>query len=157
MRWSNPGEDEQDEKEQRIASRSLVKCANKSHNCFPLTLLSFHCRMKLKVICGQSQNKETFISNFLDVFNYLRPLEHRICSVRVPAAHIRNTHIHIYIYIYVSNGALQVVPLYIQNISQQGSQTSQVRCASLLIINYNFLRGSETLSKILKDFFQNIF
>lgn len=32
MRWSNPGDDE--EEEQRIASRLLVKCANKSHNCF---------------------------------------------------------------------------------------------------------------------------
>lgn len=35
MRWSNPGDDE--EEEQRIASSSLVKCANKSHNCFPCT------------------------------------------------------------------------------------------------------------------------
>lgn len=103
MRLSNPGDDE--EEEQRIASCLLVKCANKSHNCFPFSpppsptaLHSFLFRMKLKVICGQSQNKETFISNFLDVFNYLRPLEHWIWSVRVPAAHTRNTHVHIYIH-----------------------------------------------------------
>lgn len=108
---------------------SLVKCANKSHNCFPFTAaasssssfsFSPSFRMKLKVICGQSQNKETFISNFLDVFNYLRPLEHRISCVHT------HTHTHTRVYpiwymaLYIGVGAykpqgLSIYPLYLSH------------------------------------------